>query len=62
VVPGSYSESLQLDLPSGSYHADWVDPASGNVVASQNIAHSGGRYGLTAPQYTIDIALRIKRK
>lgn len=61
VVPGSYSESLQLELPSGNYKADWVDPASGSVVASQNIVHSGGKLGLTAPQYTIDIALRIKR-
>ena len=62
VVPSGYSESLQLDLPSGNYRADWVDPASGAVVASQNIAHSGGKYGLTTPRYMIDIALRIERK
>jgi hypothetical protein len=61
VVPGSYSESLELNLPTGSYRADWIDPASGNVLASQNIDQQGGKYTLSAPHYTIDIALRIKR-
>ncbi len=60
-VPGSYGDSLQLDLPAGKYQAEWVDPASGSIVASRSIAHSGGKYGLSAPRYTIDIALRIKR-
>ena len=61
VTPGAYGESLVLELPSGSYLAEWVDPASGNIVGSQSIAHSGGKYTLTAPRYSIDIALRIKR-
>lgn len=61
VVPGNYAETLRLDLPSGSYHAEWVDPASGNAVTSQDITHQGGTYTLTSPQFHIDIALRIRR-
>jgi len=61
-VPGNYAESLALALPTGSYVADWVDPASGRVVASQKIDHAGGNCTLTAPAYAVDIALRIKRQ
>ncbi len=61
VAPGSYGESLVLDLPAGNYQADWVDPASGSVVESKKIEHQGGSFTLVAPRYKVDIALRIRR-
>ncbi|MBZ5594261.1 MAG: hypothetical protein LAP39_18625 [Acidobacteriia bacterium] len=61
-VPGSYHEDLTVSLPRGDYQADWVDPARGVVMASESFAHDDGNRTLATPSYTIDIALRIKRK
>jgi len=59
--PGTYSEDLLLDLPAGTYKMDWVDPATGSLVRSENVTHQGGARTFTTPTYTLDIALRIKR-
>jgi hypothetical protein len=61
VTPGKYAETLVLDLPGGTYQADWIDPASGSVVGSLRFTHQGGDKDLTTPEHTVDIALRIKR-
>jgi len=61
VTPGSYVEKLVLDLPAGTYKADWVDPASGAVAGTETITHKGGKRTLTTPKHAVDIALRIKR-
>jgi hypothetical protein len=61
VKPGHHHETLTLDLPGGTYKAEWVDPASGSVVSTVTFTHGGGSQNLTAPEYTVDIALRIKR-
>ena len=41
VTPGSYVENLGLDLPGGTYKADWVEPASGSVLGSETFTHQG---------------------
>ena len=61
VTPGRYTEELQLNLPAGTYKADWVDPASGSVVRTEKVAHKGGNWTVMTPTYSVDIALRIKR-
>jgi hypothetical protein len=61
VVPGNYVERLVLDLPAGSYRADWIDPASGSVVETEAFTHQGGNRTLVTPKHAVDIALRIKR-
>ena len=61
VTPGDYAETLVLDLPGGTYQADWVDPASGSVVGSLTFTHQGGNKALVTPAHAVDIALRIKR-
>jgi hypothetical protein len=60
VVPGDYHEKLAIDLPAGSYRVEWVNPATGSVISSETI--QGGRGTLTAPRYSVDIALRIHRR
>ena len=60
-TPGSYSENLVLDLPAGTYKVDWVDPATGSLIHSENVTHPGGDRTIATPTYTLDIALRIKR-
>jgi hypothetical protein len=61
VAPGEYTENLNLNLPPGKYKADWVDPASGNVLDTETFNHKGGNRTLTTPKHSVDIALRIKR-
>ncbi len=61
VTPGKYAETLVLDLPGGTYKADWVDPASGSVLSSLAFTHQGGDKAFITPEHAIDIALRIKR-
>jgi hypothetical protein len=60
VTPGSYRETLILNLPPGSYKADWVDPATGSQMGSVTFTHQGGNQTLAVPEHKVDIALRIK--
>ena len=60
-MPGHYDEMLVLDIPGGTYKADWIDPASGAVISTATFTHQGGNQNFTTPEYTVDIALRIKR-
>ena len=43
VVPGQYQENLVVNLPAGHYRAEWVDPATGSILGSVDIAHEGGQ-------------------
>jgi len=60
VRPGEYQEKIQMDIGKGDYIMDWVDPASGRTIRSEQFAHNGGIRIFTTPVYSIDIALRIK--
>ncbi len=59
-APGKYQESLVLELPAGSYKADWVRPADGAVLSSEAFTHAGGKRSVATPKHTVDMALRIK--
>ena len=61
VEPGEYRETIALTLTAGAYRAEWVDPASGQVVRCHDIAHTGGECRLTTPAHAVDIALCLKR-
>lgn len=60
VVPGDYAERLTLDLPAGSYQADWVEPSTGAVLNSETFTHAGGSHSTMTPRHSVDVALRIK--
>lgn len=60
-IPGQYRETLVLDIPGGTYQADWVNPPSGSVISTVTFTHQGGKLGFDTPSYRLDIALRIKR-
>lgn len=62
VAPGNYHEDLLLNVASGKYQADWIDPAAGRVIRSESFSHDGGHRTLTAPTYVVDIALRVKSR
>jgi hypothetical protein len=50
---------LRLELPAGSYRAEWLDTRSGKVERAEDFVHGGGERPLTSPKYQEDIALRI---
>jgi hypothetical protein len=60
-VRGGIGAELMLDLPEGSYRAEWLNPRTGKVDRAEEFRHFGGEYTLTAPAYTEDIALRVRR-
>ena len=62
VAPGKYRENLVLQLPPGDYQADWVDPERGEVIAGESFTHNGVDWTVTTPAYSVDVALRIKRR
>jgi hypothetical protein len=59
VVPGSYQESLVLNIAPGNYKMEWIDPETGTVYRSDSFIHNGGVRNFDTPPYRIDIALKI---
>jgi len=60
VARGSYAVDLLLNLPGGAYKADWIDPASGEVLGTQTFTHQGGDRMFHASQHAEDVARRVK--
>ena len=56
---GGTHADLVLNLPAGRFRAEWVNPRTGGVDASQDIDHTGGHATLSSPRYEEDVALRI---
>lgn len=56
---GGKQVQLELNLPTGNYTLEWMNPLSG--IAEKRIAlnHAGGKAKLELPAYSEDIALRI---
>jgi hypothetical protein len=61
VTPGNYQENLVLNLPAGSYQADWVNAATGAIISTQKLTFDGGSKTVTTPAHTVDMALRVKK-
>jgi hypothetical protein len=55
---GSHAELL-VELPAGTYRADWINTRNGVVDDTGRFAHAGGKRTVVSPKYTGDIALRI---
>ena len=53
---------LEVNLPKGEYRVEWVDTTSGSVVKSEDLNHSGGLRILASPEFSLDIALAIKKR
>jgi PA14 domain len=53
---------LVVDVPAGSWRATWLDPVSGEVLKEQaSTPHAGGALRLSAPAWTEDVAVAIRR-
>ena len=51
--------TLVLDLPRGTYRAEWVDTKTGKTAGTEKFIHPGGRRKLASPVFANDIALRV---
>jgi hypothetical protein len=58
-IRGGQSAELALDLPGGSYSAEWIDTKTGDGSVAISFIHPGGEKKLQSPPYIQDIALRI---
>jgi hypothetical protein len=61
-VNGGTKARLVLDLPAGDYLAEWVNTKTGKVASSDRFGHGGGDKRLESPEYSDDIALRVRRQ
>ncbi len=62
VDSAAHSAQLSLDLPAGKYRAEWIDTKTGKVAKRENLSHEGGARTLASPQYSEDIALRVRAR
>jgi hypothetical protein len=60
-VNGGTRAELVLDLPPGDYRAEWVNAKTGEVARREVFTHAGENISLVSPDYSEDIALRVKR-
>lgn len=58
-VNGDSRVELNVELPAGTYKADWINTKTGTVDITSRFTHAGGKHTFTSPDYTGDIALRI---
>jgi hypothetical protein len=57
VVTDWFRDTITIDVPSGKYKAEWINPASGTVMKSYDIESENGSLLLDTPLYLCDIAL-----
>jgi len=56
-----FADTVSIDLPRGPYSIQWINPATGAVIASGREKFSGGELILETPRYYTDIVLKIDR-
>ena len=61
-VRGGTQATLDVEMPSGKYRAEWINPTTGAVDKREDFEHSGGTKTLASPAYREDIALRVKMR
>jgi hypothetical protein len=61
-LKGGTQANLVLDLPTGRYHAEWLNPRTGAAEKEQDVDHKGGTLTLTSPPYSEDIALGLQSR
>ena len=52
---------LIVELPKGTYRAEWVNTKTGKLDKTETFRHANGNRTLLSPKYVDDIALRIRR-
>ena len=55
------ASALQVDLSAGQWRGEWVDTMTGSMLRTVDV-QGGGVRSVPAPDYAVDIALRLQRK
>jgi Cellulase (glycosyl hydrolase family 5) len=61
-VNGGIEAKLELDVPSGTYAAEWINTRTGRLEKAETFKHVEGSRTLRSPAYSEDIALRVARQ
>jgi hypothetical protein len=56
------SPPLEIELPSGTWKAEWTDPVTGRRAQDELFQHQGGTRRLAQPSWQHDVALKITRQ
>jgi len=59
-IRGGSQLELAVNVPDGSYRAEWVNTKTGKVDKKEEFKPLGRDHILASPKYSEDIALRIK--
>jgi hypothetical protein len=54
-----FTDTVSIDIPPGTYSIQWIEPATGAVIASGARKPSSKALVLETPRYHMDIALKI---
>jgi hypothetical protein len=57
---GGQQADLKVEFPRGTYVVQWLNTKTGKLAGSERLLHPGGIVTLRSPEYSEDIALRIK--
>ncbi len=60
-INGGSEAKLIVELPKGTYRAEWVNTKTGKVDKTETFRHANGNRTLLSPKYVGDIALRIRQ-
>ena len=60
-INGGSEAKLIVELPKGTYRAEWVNTKTGKLDKTETFRHANGNRTLLSPKYVDDIALRIRR-
>jgi hypothetical protein len=58
-IDGGIQAELLLELPAGTYTAQWINTKSGAIEKEDLLSHSGGNSRFASPVYEEDIALGL---
>lgn len=60
-VDGGTKAEFRLPLPAGRYSGQWLHPRTGQYGSADSFTHEGGDRNFVSPEYTEDIALKVRR-
>ncbi len=60
-INGGSKAKLIVELPKGTYRAEWVNTKTGKLDKTETFRHANGNRMLHSPKYVDDIALRIRQ-
>jgi hypothetical protein len=59
-IKGGNKAQLIVELPKGTYRAEWVNTKTGKINKTETFQHDNGNRTLSSSKYVDDIALRIR--